>query len=118
MLLAGSILITLSSQVKLPSLLAMGFVTTVLAYRWGGNLRALLLAAAVMASLTLAIMAILGWASGLGFGWINTLGTANVVRSWMSPPTLLALAPGTSASCWAWVITPPPCCHSPAPSAC
>lgn len=94
MLLAGSILITLSSQVKLPSLLAMGFVTTVLAYRWGGNLRALLLAAAVMASLTLAIMAILGWASGLGFGWINTLGTANVVRSWMSPPTLLALGTG------------------------
>ncbi|WP_204280935.1 polyprenol phosphomannose-dependent alpha 1,6 mannosyltransferase MptB, partial [Serratia marcescens] len=25
---------------------------------------------------------------------INTLGTANVVRSWMSPPTLLALGTG------------------------
>jgi alpha-1,6-mannosyltransferase len=27
-------------------------------------------------------------------GWIYTLGTANVVRSWMSPPTLLALGTG------------------------
>jgi alpha-1,6-mannosyltransferase len=39
-------------------------------------------------------MAAVGWASGLGFGWIYTLGTANVVRSWMSPPTLLALGTG------------------------
>ena len=39
-------------------------------------------------------MAVIGWASGLGFGWIFTLGTANVVRSWMSPPTLLALGTG------------------------
>ena len=39
-------------------------------------------------------MALIGWASGLGFGWLFTLGTANVVRSWMSPPTLLALGTG------------------------
>lgn len=94
MLLAGAVLITLSSQVKLPSLLALGFVTMALAYRCGGNLRALLLAGGGMAALSLAVMALVGWASGLGFGWIYTLGTANVVRSWMSPPTLLALGTG------------------------
>ncbi|WP_025735840.1 polyprenol phosphomannose-dependent alpha 1,6 mannosyltransferase MptB [Mycobacterium genavense] len=94
MLLAGSILITLSSQVKLPSLLALGFVTMALAYRCGGNLRALLLAGGGIGSLSLAVMALVGWDSGLGFGWMFTLGTANVVRSWMSPPTLLALATG------------------------
>ena len=94
MLVGGAILITLSSQVKLPSLLALGFVTMALAYRCGGSLRALLLAAGGMAALSLAVMAIVGWASGLGFGWIYTLGTANVVRSWMSPPTLLALGTG------------------------
>jgi alpha-1,6-mannosyltransferase len=94
MLLAGSVLITLSSQVKLPSLLALGFVTMALAYRLGGNLRALLLAGGGMGTLSLAVMGLVGWASGLGFGWIFTLGTANVVRSWMSPPTLLALATG------------------------
>ncbi len=94
MLLAGSILIILSSQVKLPSLLALGFVAMALAYRCGGTLRALLLAGTGMTALSLAVIAVVGWASGLGFGWIYTLGTANVVRSWMSPPTLLALGTG------------------------
>ncbi|MCV7098908.1 polyprenol phosphomannose-dependent alpha 1,6 mannosyltransferase MptB [Mycobacterium palustre] len=94
MLLAGAILITLSSQVKLPSLLALGFVTMALAYQCGGTLRALLLCGGGMAALSLAVMALVGWASGLGFGWVFTLGTANVVRSWMSPPTLLALGTG------------------------
>lgn len=94
MLIAGSVLIVLSSQVKLPSLLALGFVTMALAYRCGGTLRALLLTGGGMAALSLAVMALVGWASGLGFGWIYTLGTANVVRSWMSPPTLLALGTG------------------------
>lgn len=94
MLLAGNVLITLSSQVKLPSLLALGFITMALAYRCGGTLRALLLSGGGMGVLSLAVMALVGWASGLGFGWVFTLGTANVVRSWMSPPTLLALATG------------------------
>ncbi len=94
MLLAGATLIAVSSQVKLPSLLALGFVTMALAYRLGGNLRALLLAGGAMTALSVAVMAVVGWASGLGFGWVYTLGTANVVRSWMSPPTLLALGTG------------------------
>jgi alpha-1,6-mannosyltransferase len=94
MLVAGAVLIVLSSQVKLPSLLALGFVTMALAYRCGGTLRALLLSGGGMAALSLAVMALVGWISGLGFGWVYTLGTANVVRSWMSPPTLLALGTG------------------------
>lgn len=109
MLVAGAVLITLSSQVKLPSLLALGFVTMALAYRRGGNLRALLLTGGGMAALSLAVMAVVGWASGLGFGWIYTLGTANVVRSWMSPRRCWRSAPGRWASCWAWAITPPRC---------
>ncbi|OBK96525.1 hypothetical protein A5645_08815 [Mycobacterium asiaticum] len=94
MLVGGSILIVLSSQVKLPSLLALGFVTMALAYRCGGTFKALLVSGGAMAALSLAVMGLVGWASGLGFGWIYTLGTANVVRSWMSPPTLLALGTG------------------------
>jgi alpha-1,6-mannosyltransferase len=94
LLLAGSILIVLSSQVKLPSLLALGFVAMALAHRNGGNLKALLAVGSAMTGLAAAVMAVVGWASGLGFGWIYTLGTANVVRSWMSPPTLLALGTG------------------------
>ena len=94
MLVAGSVLIVLSSQVKLPSLLALGFVAMALAYRCGGTVKALLLVGGGMAGLSLAVMAFVGWASGPGFGWVFTLGTANVVRSWMSPPTLLALGTG------------------------
>jgi alpha-1,6-mannosyltransferase len=94
MLVAGTVLITLSSQVKLPSLLALGFVAMALARRWGGSLKAFFAASGLLSGLSLAVMALIGWASGLGFGWLYTLGTANVVRSWMSPPTLLALGTG------------------------
>ena len=94
MLFTGAVLITLSSQVKLPGLLALGFVGMALAYRWGATFKAFIQASVLMTALSLAVMAIIGWASGLGFGWVFTLGTANVVRSWMSPPTLLALGTG------------------------
>lgn len=93
-LLAGTVLITLSSQVKLPSLLALGFVAMALACCWGGTVKAFLIASGSLGAVALAVMALIGWASGLGFGWLFTLGTANVVRSWMSPPTLLALGTG------------------------
>ena len=92
--LAGAVLITMSSQVKLPGLLALGFTAMALARRWGGGVKAFFSASALMLSVSLAVMAFIGWISGLGFGWLFTLGTANVVRSWMSPPTLLALATG------------------------
>lgn len=94
LLLSGAVLITMSSQVKLPGLLALGFTAMALAHRWGGTFRAFLRAGVLMGSVSVAVMAIVGWASGLGFGWLFTLGTANVVRSWMSPPTLLALGTG------------------------
>ena len=94
LLVAGVVLITMSSQVKLPGLLAIGFVAMALGHGWGGTFKPFLLASVLMMSISLLAMALIGWASGLGFGWIFTLGTANVVRSWMSPPTLLALGTG------------------------
>jgi alpha-1,6-mannosyltransferase len=94
MLICGVVLITMSSQVKLPSLLALGFVAMALAYRWGGTVKAFLVSSTSLGAISLAVMALIGWASGLGFGWLFTLGTANVVRSWMSLPTLLALGTG------------------------
>jgi alpha-1,6-mannosyltransferase len=94
MLVAGTTLITMSSQVKLPSLLAVGFVAMALACKWGGTFRAFVMAGGLVTSITVVVTVLIGWASGLGFGWLFTLGTANVVRSWMSPPTLLALGTG------------------------
>jgi alpha-1,6-mannosyltransferase len=84
----------MSSQVKLPSLLAVGFVAMALAYRMGGTLKAFVLASGALTAVSVAVIALIGWASGLGFGWLFTLGTANVVRSWMSPPTLVGLGTG------------------------
>jgi alpha-1,6-mannosyltransferase len=94
MLVAGTTLITMSSQVKLPSLLAVGFVAMALACKWGGTFRAFVMAGGLVTSIAVVVTVLIGWASGLGFGWLYTLGTANVVRSWMSPPTLLALGTG------------------------
>jgi alpha-1,6-mannosyltransferase len=94
MLVLGAVLITMSCQVKLPSLLALGFVAMALARRWGAGFVAVVAAGGFLGLLSLAVMAAIGWGSGLGFGWVYTLGTANVVRSWMSPPTLLALGTG------------------------
>jgi alpha-1,6-mannosyltransferase len=94
MLLIGVVLITMSSQVKLPSLLALGFVAMALACRWGGTFKAFILAGGSLTAVSVAVMALIGWISGLGFGWLFTLGTANVVRSWMSLPTLAALGTG------------------------
>ena len=94
MLLAGTVLITMSSQIKLPSLLALGFVAMALACKWGRSVRDFLIAGGSLTAIAVAVMGFIGWASGLGFGWLFTLGTANVVRSWMSPPTLVALGTG------------------------
>src|ERR1700724_1809467 len=78
MLLLGAVLITLSSQVKLPSLLALGFVAMALARRWGGKPKGVIAAGGLLSVLAGAVMVAIGWASGLGFGWVYTLGTANV----------------------------------------
>src|SRR6185503_12090762 len=60
----------------------------------GGTFKAFVIAGGSLSAVSLAVMALIDWASGLGFGWLYTLGTANVVRSWMSLPTLLALGTG------------------------
>jgi len=93
-LVAGSGLIALSSTVKIPSLLALGFVGMALARRWGGTWKALAGAAILLGIVAAVVTFAISVASGLGMGWINTLGTATAVRSWMSIPTLLGVGTG------------------------
>jgi len=93
-LLAGSGLIVLSATIKVPSLLALGFVGMALARKWGSGLRAILTAGAVLAAITAVVFLAIGEASELGFGWTKTLGTANAVRSWMSMSTLAGMFTG------------------------
>ncbi|MFB9782817.1 polyprenol phosphomannose-dependent alpha 1,6 mannosyltransferase MptB [Rhodococcus baikonurensis] len=93
-LVAGSGLIALSSTVKIPSLLALGFVGMALARRWGGTWKALAGAAILLGIVAAVVTFVISVASGLGMGWINTLDTATAVRSWMSIPTLLGVGTG------------------------
>lgn len=93
-LVGGAGLIALSSAIKIPSLIALGFVGMALSRRWGGTLRSVIHAALLLGSIAIAVQVAVSLGSGLGFGWINTLGTAGVVRSWMSIPTILGLGTG------------------------
>ena len=94
LLLAGSGLVVLSAAVKVPTLVALGFLGMALARRWGGGVRTILQAGALLAVVTAVVFIGVSEASGLGFGWTGTLGTANAVRSWMSLSTLAGLLAG------------------------
>ncbi|MFY2789854.1 polyprenol phosphomannose-dependent alpha 1,6 mannosyltransferase MptB [Rhodococcus sp. MALMAid1271] len=93
-LVGGAGLIALSSTVKIPSLIALGFVGMALSRRWGGTLKSVVCAALLLGSIAVIVQVAVSLGSGLGFGWIHTLGTAGVVRSWMSIPTILGLGTG------------------------
>ncbi|GAA1831270.1 polyprenol phosphomannose-dependent alpha 1,6 mannosyltransferase MptB [Pseudonocardia ailaonensis] len=84
---AGTVLITLGASVKIPALLALGFVGMDLARRLGGGWRRVGGVAALLGVVVVAVYAAIGFGTGLGFGWINTQGTANTIRSWMSLST-------------------------------
>lgn len=94
LLLAGSGVIVASSAIKIPSLMALGFVGVAYARRHGRGLRSLLGISVLLAAISVAGQAAVAWATGLGFGWVDTLGTASEVRSWMSITTLLGMGTG------------------------
>lgn len=85
--LLGAALIALAAMVKVPALLAMGFLGVLLARRWGGRIIDLARAAAALTAVTVTVTVVIGLGSGLGFGWLGALGTPNAVRSWLSPIT-------------------------------
>jgi alpha-1,6-mannosyltransferase len=92
--LAGAVVVALGASVKLPAILALGFLGMAAARRRGGRTRDVAAAAAVLAAVAGAVVVTLGVGSGLGFGWVGTQGTANVIRSWMSLSTDLGQLSG------------------------
>ncbi|GAB03520.1 mannosyltransferase MptB [Gordonia amarae NBRC 15530] len=113
LLIAGGAIIAASCMVKITSLLAMGFLGLALAQRWGATLPALrhapvsqwwrrsrrsviaiTLSAGFHVAVLAAVMAVIGLITGLGFGWIHTVTTGGVVRSWMSLPTSVSVLTG------------------------
>ncbi|AEA25589.1 polyprenol phosphomannose-dependent alpha 1,6 mannosyltransferase MptB [Pseudonocardia benzenivorans] len=92
--LPGAALITAGGAVKVPALLALGFLGVHLARARGGRVRDVAFVAAVLAAVAAVVLGALGWVTGLGFGWVHTLGTANSIRSWMSLSTDLGQLSG------------------------
>ncbi len=93
-LLGGTALIATAAMVKLPAALALAFVGVWLARRQGGRVRDLLGAAAVTGAVAAVVAVGITLASGLGFGWTQTLAVPTDIRSWMSASTDLGLLGG------------------------
>ncbi|MFT4041802.1 MAG: polyprenol phosphomannose-dependent alpha 1,6 mannosyltransferase MptB [Gordonia sp. (in: high G+C Gram-positive bacteria)] len=113
LLLTGAAVLATSSMVKVTSMLAMGFIGIALARRWGAtvpplrttppaqwwsqsrrSIAALAASAGVLGVTLTTVMVGICAGTGLGFGWTKTLSTGEVVRSWMSMPTLLSVVTG------------------------
>ncbi|MGW4120175.1 polyprenol phosphomannose-dependent alpha 1,6 mannosyltransferase MptB [Nocardia sp. NPDC004711] len=90
----GAVLITLAAMVKAPAIIALGFVGMALARQWGSRIGPVIRAAMALGVIAALTTLLVCWGSGLGFGWIYTLGTANAVRSWLSLPTALGIITG------------------------
>ncbi|WP_040809299.1 polyprenol phosphomannose-dependent alpha 1,6 mannosyltransferase MptB [Nocardia concava] len=94
LLVFGAVVITLSSTVKITSIVALGFVGMALARRWGRGLVGILYAAGILGVIAGVVTVFVSTASGLGFGWIDTLGTGTTVRSYLSLPTATGIITG------------------------
>jgi alpha-1,6-mannosyltransferase len=92
--LTGALLIVGASAVKVPALLALGFLGMEWARRQGGRVRHVAAAAGALGGVTVASYALLDVATGLGLGWATTLDTPSIIRSWMSVSTDLGLISG------------------------
>ena len=86
----GIILCTLAAAIKVPAAIGSVYV----AWDWAGpgvGWRPRLTALVKGGAISLVVMAVLSFVSGLGWGWIANLGTPDAVRSWMAPATAVGL---------------------------
>jgi alpha-1,6-mannosyltransferase len=93
-LLTGSAVVVAASQIKLPALLVLGFLGIDVARRRGGRVRDVAAVAAVLAAFTVLLYLPVSVGTGLGVGWITTLDTPTLVRSWLSVSTVFGLLGG------------------------
>ena len=94
MFVLGTVLVTGSALVKLPTVVALGFVGMALARRWGAGWRATVRAALAMLAVSGVTTGVAMLVTSSGLGWITKLGAATSLRSWLSPPTALGVIAG------------------------
>jgi alpha-1,6-mannosyltransferase len=81
--LLGTVLITCAGGVKVPALLALGFLGMYTARRHGGELSDIAVVGGAMAAVSAATMCAICFGTGLGFGWVYTLDIPTLIRSWV-----------------------------------
>ena len=87
------LLITLAGAIKVPALLVLPFV----GLWWAGSgapARAVAAAWAKVAAIAASTLAVLTFATGLGWGWVSNLTTPVKVDTWLSPVTALGRTAG------------------------
>ena len=90
----GVLVVTTAGAVKAPALVALAFVGLV----WAGPGASWLTRAlrwAQAAALAAATFTLINLASGVGWGWVSSLGTPGDVRTWLSPTTAMGMALGS-----------------------
>jgi alpha-1,6-mannosyltransferase len=93
-LLLGALLIVAASAIKLPAILALGFLGMEWARRRGGRIGNVLPVAGVFGLLAVACYVPLSVGTGVGIGWLKTLDIPQLIRSWMSITTDLGMIAG------------------------
>ncbi|WP_199440915.1 polyprenol phosphomannose-dependent alpha 1,6 mannosyltransferase MptB [Umezawaea beigongshangensis] len=102
----GVVLVALGAEVKLPALLALAVVGTALARRRGGTVGDLVLAGAGTLLAFVAVCGAVSLLTGLGFGWVRTLGTSGQVDSWLAPTNWFGFLTGGVGAVFGAQITP------------
>ena len=90
----AAVVVAAAAAIKAPGVLALLVVVAVRARRRTGSvpsLRELVREAVPLAGVCVATFAAITAASGLGYGWIGSLGVPGAVRSILSPPTALGM---------------------------
>ncbi|MEJ8281573.1 polyprenol phosphomannose-dependent alpha 1,6 mannosyltransferase MptB [Pseudonocardia spirodelae] len=91
---AGAVLIVAAASVKLPALLALGFVGVYLVRLRGGRLADWAVMTAWLSAVAAAVLTFFSLATGLGFNWVRGLSAPSVLISPMSISTNLGLLAG------------------------
>jgi alpha-1,6-mannosyltransferase len=93
-LLVGALLIVAASAIKLPAILALGFLGMEWARRRGGRITDVVPVAGLFSLLAVACYLPMSMGTGVGIGWLKTLDIPQLIRSWMSVTTDLGMIGG------------------------
>jgi alpha-1,6-mannosyltransferase len=93
-LLTGALLIVAASAIKLPAILALGFLGMEWARRRGGRITDVVPVAGLFSLIAVACYLPMSLGTGVGIGWLKTLDIPQLIRSWMSVTTDLGMIGG------------------------